>query len=218
MNKRQTYTNAPAAIGPSQGEECVGEAKQQQQQGSCMPGFLFLRSFTNQEEAPLPQEGAWKDRSLTKKLPVGGSALTRPGLNGCERWVHPHTLQLTPTPPTGRRRQWGNLQISISKPRHNKGIKVHALFNAWVLSWSKLFSMSSQTASFPLLPKWSRGWPHHWPDEEAGRRRQKHKQWVWMGGSGETLTAVYSQHAQVNFSNKVTCVHPTLPSLHLFTI
>lgn len=59
VNKRHTYTNTPAAIGPSQREECVGDAKQHQQ-GEMHARVPFLYSFTNQEEAP-PQEGAWKD-------------------------------------------------------------------------------------------------------------------------------------------------------------
>lgn len=116
VNKRQTYTNTPAAIGPSQGEECVGDAKQQQQQqlGDLHARVPLFHSFTNQEEAP-PQEGAWKDVSLTKKRPVGGSPLAPARPQWIWMRVHPHILQLTPTPPTGRRQQVGNLQISISK-------------------------------------------------------------------------------------------------------
>lgn len=47
-----------------------------------------------------------------------------------------------------------NLQISISKPHHNKDIKVHALYYARVLLWVKLFSVSSKRPHFPL-PTWN---------------------------------------------------------------
>lgn len=83
VNKRQTYTNTPAAIGPSQGEECVGDAKQQQQQGELQARVPLFHSFTNQEEAP-PQEGAWKDGSLTKNAFGGVHRWPRPGLNACK--------------------------------------------------------------------------------------------------------------------------------------
>lgn len=72
VNKRQTYTNPPGAIGPSQGEECVGDAKQQQQQGEMHARVPLFHFFTNQE-AP-PQEGAWKDGSLTKTACRGVTA------------------------------------------------------------------------------------------------------------------------------------------------
>lgn len=77
-----------------------------------------------QEEAP-PQEGGLKGWVIDKKTPVGGSplALARPQWTQVK--VHPHALQLTPTPPPGSEREVS--KISISKTRHDKGIKVHAL-------------------------------------------------------------------------------------------
>lgn len=116
MNKRQTYTNTPAAIGPSQGEECVGDTKQQQQQqGELHARAPLFHSFTNQEEAP-PQEGALKDGSLTKTAFRGVTAAPSPASMDVNESPSPHIAINTYS--TNRQEEAiGNLQISISKTR-----------------------------------------------------------------------------------------------------
>ena len=118
VNKTQTYTDAPAAIGLSGGKSVWATSNNNNNKASCMPGFLF---FT-----PLPitrrrchRRGPWKDGSLTKNRPVRGSLLApaRPQWMG----VRDH-LQLTPTPKAGRS-QKGRLRISISNPNATKASK-----------------------------------------------------------------------------------------------
>lgn len=82
-------------------EECVGDVKQQQQQGELHARVLLSHSFANHGEA-LPQEGGLKGWVADKNGLSGGHCWPRLGLNGCE-WGTIDTLQLTPTPQTGRR-------------------------------------------------------------------------------------------------------------------
>lgn len=98
MNKRQTYTNTPAAIGPSQGEECVGDAKQQQQQGD-----LHARVSPFSSPSPIKRTQHHRGDIYKKNKPIRGSlpAPAHPQWVGSR--VRPHTLQLTPTPPTCKR-------------------------------------------------------------------------------------------------------------------
>lgn len=79
VNKRQAYTNSPAAIGPSRrGGECVGDAKQQQQQQgephARAPLLFFLPSLLikkrHRHRRGLETMGRWQ-----KNWPVGGSPL-----------------------------------------------------------------------------------------------------------------------------------------------
>lgn len=79
VNKRQAYTNSPAAIGPSRlGGECVGDAKQQQQQQgephARVPLLFFLLLYSSRGGTAtgggLETTGRWQ-----KNWPVGGSAL-----------------------------------------------------------------------------------------------------------------------------------------------
>lgn len=84
VNKMQTYTDTPAAIGPPGGKSVWATSNNNNNKASCMPGFLF---FT-----PLPitrrrchRRGAWEDGSLTKKKCLsGGHCWLRLGLSGCE--------------------------------------------------------------------------------------------------------------------------------------
>jgi len=133
------------------GQECVGNTKQQHQHRElhCMPGFpLFLTPLPIRRRLHCRRDP--KRMGRLQKQPVGGSLLAPAGPHGR---VHPFTLQLTPTPPTCRRQQKRNIQISISKPHYYKDIKVHALYNARVLLWGKL-SVSSKQPHFPSR-KWN---------------------------------------------------------------
>lgn len=138
VNKRQTYTETPAAIGPSGGKSVWATSNNNNNKPDCMPEFLF---FT---PSPITRRhyhrrGAWKDGSLTKKQPVRGSLLAPTWPQWMWTRDHRHTAINTYS---RNRQQWGRLQISISKQQSYNSIKVTALKYAHLSSqqpeeWSR---------------------------------------------------------------------------------
>ena len=173
VNKWQTYTNAPAAIGPSQRGRVCGRRQTTTRGVACQgsSSFFFFYILTPIKEAP-PQEGAWKDRSLTKTAGPGPASMD------VNEAPSPHIAINTYSTSREEAAMGEISKISISKPRHNKGIKVHALFDAWVLLWAKVFTVSSKQLHFHSA-KWNSVWPHHWPG-----RGGKHAERIERGELG----------------------------------
>lgn len=73
FNARQTYTDTPAAIGPSGGKSVWATSNSNNNKANCMPGFFFFTPLPSMERR-YHRRGAWKDGSLTKTACQGVTA------------------------------------------------------------------------------------------------------------------------------------------------
>lgn len=73
LNTRQTYTDTPAAIGPSGGKSVWATSNNNNNKANCMPGFFFFTPSPIMERR-YHRRGAWKDGSLTKTACQGVTA------------------------------------------------------------------------------------------------------------------------------------------------
>lgn len=111
-------------------EECVGDVKQQQQQGELHARVPLFHSFANHEEA-LPQEGGLKGCVVDKKT----------ACQGVTQWMRvreaPSAIN---TYSTSRPEPIGTSPNQQFKPQHHNSIKETVLIYARVLLWLKLLS------------------------------------------------------------------------------
>ena len=191
VNKRQTYTNTPAAIGPTQREECVGDAKQQQQQqGELHARVPLFHPFRGGTVAGGGLKGWAVDKNVNCRRVTAGPG---PASMGVNESPSPHIAINTYS--TNRQEaamgKSPNQHFKTTPQQRHQSARIVTCLSALM---SSTLQCVFQTASFPLtnvewcmtssLTRW------------GGGRRGEHAERI--GRESEVLTAIYSEHARVN--------------------